>query len=77
MSEEPIEKKELLEEGAPNTSISRNKVNFGRGCPLFRSSPSKTPVLRYHPLLSTFWGGRYNYHICKRPCGRTGELVVD
>ena len=54
----------------------------GRGCPLFRVSPSSTPVFRYHPLLSTSCKGRYGYHICGtplRPHRRTGgrlKLII-
>ena len=52
------------------------------GVPPLRSSPSKTPVLRYPPVLSTSCAGRYGYHICEtplRPQRRTGgrlKLIV-
>jgi hypothetical protein len=38
-------------------------LTYGRGRPPLRSSPAKTPVLRYPPVLSTICTGRYSYHI--------------
>ena len=37
---------------------------------------SKTPVLRYHPVLSIICKGRHGCHICTF-ARHTGELVVD